>query len=300
MRNKRGAILAFSLLVTMVLAILLAAFYLQSISENQLATRYADSTRALWLAEAGLAKINSAAAINGFIDDTHWTYNVVPSQIGITNYYNVVSTGTVTSPRGRVISRVVNATMKLEPPSASKFQYGVETTSNDLDYKVKCIKNTENPANISKTGSTQTFDNLFGISKAEMKAISQAQGTYLSGNFGNTINASGITWVDVTPGQTLSIQHLNGSGIVVINGNFKVNGVPSDGFNGILHIIGQLETLGNSYVNGTVFVESSAAIGADLSGSSLINYNSTNIANALLGAAALGVVTKSVVSWREI
>lgn len=280
------------------MSILLAAFYFQSINENQLSTRYADSTRALWLAEAGIAEAKSNAGVSSIpekpLDDNRYTYRVDIAQIGATNYYNVTSTGTVTSPSGRIIKRVVNATMKLTPPSASQFQYSVETTSNDLDYKDKCIENTEDPANIAKTGSTQTFDNLFGISKAEMKAISQAQGTYLSGSFGNTINASGVTWVDVAPGQLLDIEHLNGSGIVVINGNFKVNGVPADGFNGILYIIGQLETLGNSTVNGTVFVESSAAIGADFSGSSLIKYSSSNIASVLLAVAA-----KSTVAWRE-
>jgi hypothetical protein len=290
--------LIFSLFVALILSILLVAFYFQSISENQLATRYADSTRALWLAEAGVAKLKSSigiAPVSGFIDDPRYAYNVVPTQIGATVYYNVVSTGTVTSPSGKTVSREVNVTMKLIAPSAANFLYGVETTSNDLDYKVKCIENTENPANIAKTGSTQTFDNLFGISKAEMKAISQELGTYLSGDFGNTINANSVTWVDVDPpGALLNIQHLQGSGIVIINGDFKVDGVPSDGFNGILYIIGQLETLGNSAVYGTVFVESSAAIGADLTGSSLISYNSANIANALLN-----VIAKSIVSWRE-
>ena len=296
--NNRGAVLVFSLLVVLILSILLASLYFGSISENQLAIRYADSTRALWLAEAGIAKVKSSVGISSFseyLDDPRYTYNAIPTQIGATAYYNVVSTGTVTSPSGKIVSRVVNATMKLIAPSGANFQYGVETTSNDLDYKTKCIENTENPANIAKTGSTQTFENLFGISKAEMKAVSQAQGTYLSGDFGETINGSGVTWVDVDPpGSLLNIQHLNGSGIVVINGNFKVNGVPTDGFDGILYIIGQLETLGNSNVAGTVFVESSAAIGADLSGSSLISYNSANISNALLSVA-----TKSIVSWRE-
>ncbi len=297
--NNRGVMLIFSLFVALILSILLIAFYFQGISENQLATRYADSTRALWLAEAGIAKVKSNAGIavasdSNFDGNPRHTYNAVPIQKGTTAYYDVVSTGTVTSPSGRRVSRVVNATMKLTAPSAVNFQYGVETTSNDLDYKAKNIVNTENPANIAKTDSTQTFGNLFGMSKPEMKAISQAQGTYLSGDFGNTINASGITWVDVNPGTELSIQHLNRSGIVVINGNFRVNGVPSDGFNGILYIIGQLQTLGNSAVYGTVFVESSAAIGMDLTGSSLISYNSTNISSVLLNIA-----TKSIVSWRE-
>jgi hypothetical protein len=298
--NKRGAILIFSLFVVLILSGLLAAFYAQSINENQLATRYADSSRALWLAEAGVAKVKGTAGVatasdNSFDGNSLHRYDAVPTRIGATQYYNVVSTGTVISPRGRTITRVVNATMKLTPPDASQFQYCVETTSGDLDYKSKCLENTENPANLAKTDSTQTFDNLFGISKAAMKAISQAAGTYLSGDFGNTINASGVTWVDVAPGQTLQISHLNGTGIVIINGNFKVNGVPSDGFNGILYIVGQLQTLGNSAVYGSVFVESSAEIGADLTGSSLITYSSANIASVLLAVA-----TKSITAWWEI
>jgi Tfp pilus assembly protein PilX len=298
--NNRGALLVFSLLVVTVLSILLGGFYFQSLNENQLARRYADSTRALWLAEAGIADVKSGVGISSASDsafggDARFTYNAVPDQIGSTPYYNVISVGTVTSPEGRVISRSINVTMKLVPPAASQFQYAVETTSADLDYKSKCVVNPENPANLTKINSTQTFDNLFGVNKTEMKAISQELGTYLSGDFGNTINANGVVWVDVGAGKALNIQHLNGNGIVIINGNFKVDGVPSDGFDGILYIIGQLQTLGNSAVYGTVFVESSAAIGADLTGSSLVQYNSTNIANALLAVAH-----KSITSWREI
>ncbi len=298
--NKRGAILVFSLLVVTILSILLAGFYFQSINENQLATRYADSTRALWLAEAGIADVKSGVGISGASDsafggDARYAYNAVIDQIGATAYYNVTSTGTVTSSSGRVIRRVINTTMKLTPPAASQFQYAVETTSDDLDYKAKCVSNPENPVNLTKISSTQTFDNLFGINKAEMKAISQDLGTYLSGDFGNTIQASGVVWVDVAAGTTLNIQHLNGSGIVVINGNFKVDGIATDGFDGILYIVGQLQTLGNSSIYGTVFVESSAAIGADLTGSSIVQYNSANINSALLAVAH-----KSITSWREI
>jgi Tfp pilus assembly protein PilX len=289
-------------MVVLVLSILLAAFYLQSVNENRYTLNYEDSVRAFWLAEAGIAQIKGGvgiSAVSGYIDSTNRTYSAVPTLIsGTTNYYNVVSTGRVTSPDGRVTTRSISAVMKLTIPSATRFQYGVETTSVDLDYKAKNIVNPENPANIAKTGSTQTFQNLFEISKAQMKAISQSQGTYLSGSFGNTIDANGVTWVDVNPGQTLNIQHLNGSGIVVINGNFKLVGVPGGGgstFNGILYVIGQLDMLGNANVYGTVFVESTASIEDDLSGSSLVSYSSANISSALLSVA-----TKTVSSWREI
>jgi len=303
--NKRGVVLVFSLLATLILSIFLVSLYSQSISENQLAKRYADSVRAIWLAEAGIAQVKSnpgVSAASGYIDNSNYTYNVpTPSRIGATAYYTVVSTGTVTSPRGGNVSRSVSITMKLVPPSASKFAYSVETTSSSLDYKSKNIVNTENPANIAKTGSTQTFADLFGVPTATMKAQSIQAGSYhKSKDLGNSLTVSGLTWVDVTdagglldPNGELQIEHLNGSGTLVICGNFRVNGLGT--FNGILYVIGTLEMQGNPTINGTVFVESSARIGVDLTGSSLVNYDSLKIAAALIPLSS-----KQIVSWQEI
>jgi len=298
MMKKKGVALVIALIFLLVFSILLVSFFVGSISESQQARFYADSTTAFWLAEAGIARVKSTLGINAvsetnFQNDSRYSFTATPQRIGTTNYYKVTSTGRV-SYANRSISRTIIATMKLEPASATKFQYSLETSSNKVDYKSKNIRNSEDPTKLVKTNSTQTFSDLFGLSKDEMKALAQEQGIYLSGDFGNSINASGITWVDVTAGTTLSIQHLNGSGLVIINGNFRVNGVPFDGFDGILYVIGQLEALGNATINGSVFVESSASVGADLTGSALVNYSSANIANALLPFA-----TKSIVSWQE-
>jgi len=280
------------------------SLYFQSISENQHAKRYADSVRALWLAEAGIAKVKSQlglpAALNGYIDDSKYTYNVpTPTQIGATDYYTVVSTGTVTSPSGGSVSRTVSVTMKLIPPSASKFAYCAETTGDKLQYKAKNLENTENPANVAKLNSTQTFTDLFGVSKATMKA---GVGTYYeSRNLGSSLTVSGITWVDVTdanglldPSVLLQIEHLNGSGTLVICGNFKITGLGT--FDGILYVIGALTMRGNPTLNGTVFAESSADIDidVDISGSSLVKYSSSAIAAALIPLSS-----KQIVSWRE-
>jgi Tfp pilus assembly protein PilX len=299
--NKRGVILIFSLLVTLVLSALLASLYFQSISEKQLAKRYADSVRALWLAEAGIAKVKSnlgISSVGSYIDDPNYTYNVLtPTRIGTTDYYTVVSTGTVTSPSGGSVSRTVSVTMKLTPPNASKFPFCVETTSDNLTYKEKNLENTENPANIAKTDSTQTFGNLFGVSTATMKA---GAGTYYeSRNLSNSLTVSGITWVDVTdssgaldPSVLLQIEHLNGSGTLIICGNFKITGLGT--FDGILYVIGTLTMNGNPTINGTVFAESSADIGMDLSGSSLVKYSSSKIVAALIPLSS-----KQIVSWQE-
>ncbi len=289
--------------MTLVLSALLASLYFQSISENQLAKRYADSVRALWLAEAGIAKVKSnlgISSVGSYIDNPNYTYNVpTPTQIGATDYYTVVSTGTVTSPSGGSVSRTVSVTMKLSPPSALKFAYCVETTGDDLEYKAKNLVNTEDPANIAKLNSTQTFADLFGVSKATMEA---GAGTYYeSRNLSGALTVNGITWVDVTdanglldPNGLLQIEHLNGSGTLIICGNFKITGLGT--FDGILYVIGALTMRGNPTINGTVFAESSADIDidVDISGSSLVNYESLKIAAALIPLSS-----KQIVSWQE-
>jgi len=290
--------------VVLVVSILLVSFYFQAISENQLSKRYADSVRALWLAESGIAKMKSQQglfAVSDNIDSTNYTYNVSDAtRIGLSDYYTAVSTGTVAPAFGASVSRVISVTFKLIPPNASKFQYGVESTtsSEHLIYKEKNITNTENPANIAKANSTQTFEDLFGVTTATMKA---GAGTYLqSRNLGNTLTVSGITWVDVTdangllnPSGLLQIEHLNGSGTLVICGDFKITGLGT--FDGILYCIGALTMRGNPTINGTVFVESGVDMEyVDLSGSSLVNYDSAKI-----GAALQPLSYKQIVSWKE-
>lgn len=307
--NNRGIAIIFSFLVTILLLGFLGVVCLQTLAESRHVHRYVNSVNAFWLAEAGVAHVKSNLGAPSSLSGTMvnpsdpsgntYAYNVVSSQIGISGYYNVISTGIVTFP-GSVIRRVVNVTMKVIPPDPSKFQYCVETTGDTLEYKNKNVKNEINPENLVKKNSTQAFTDLFGVSMATMKANS----TYFTDTtlpVSNTIAASGVTWVDVTQGSPpeLSIQHLNGSGIVIINGDFRLNGVAGGGgstFNGILYVVGKLWMSGNATVNGTVFVESAADISAEneLTGSALVEYNPANIASAL-GSLS----TKTIVSWRE-
>ncbi len=304
--NKRGVAIIFSFLAITLLLGFLGALFVQAMGETRLVQRQAHSVNALWLAEAGIAKVKSVsgapANASGTIvnpsdlTDNVYSFNAVATQIGTSDYYTVVSTGTVTSP-GSVIRRVVSVTMKNIPPDASKFQYCVETTGNEVSYKAKNVVNLINPANLVKVDSTQAFSDLFGVDMSAMKAQANIQ---LTNPTSNTIDASGITWVDVTQGDppSLSIQHLNGSGIVVINGNFRLNGVAGGGgstFNGILYVVGKFWMSGNATVNGTVFVESTADIDdTELTGSSLVKYSPQYI------AASLGTLSsKTVVSWKE-
>lgn len=278
----------------------LSVIFIQTQAETRLARRQAQSISALWLAEAGIAKAKSVLGpptdVSGVIANPSdhsantYAYNVVSTQIGSTGYYTVASTGTVTSP-GSVISRTVSATIKVVPPDPSKFQFCVETTGAELSYKAKNVANAPDPNNPVQTNSSQTFTNLFGVDMAAMEAI--ATPIAPSG----TIVASGISWVDaVGDPPEVAVQHLSGSGILVINGNLRLTGTGSgqDPFDGILYVIGSLYMSGNNTINGTVFVESTAEIDDVLTGSSLVSYNAENIASSL---GSLGA--KSIVSWKE-
>lgn len=288
--NKRGVVFIFSLLVTLVLSVLLGAFYFKAASENQLAKRFLNSTRAFWLAEAGIAKVKGSPGLSsasGYIDNTNYTYNAVVSLVS-GNYYNIASTGTVTLPNGSNVTRAVKVTVKTAPVDPSKFKYGIETTT-DLVIKGSVDIN---PDNSKKENSTLNFTDLFGISKEEMHT--GATHTYTASNFGAPVDA--ITWVDVSTGDTLNIAgNLVGSGILIINGNTHFSGTVD--FNGIIYVIGTLTMTGDVTTNGSVLAESSTTVDTVLKGNVTINYDLAQISNAL---ANVQFLTKQIVSWNEI
>lgn len=288
--NKRGIVLIFSLLVMLVLATLLASFYFKSISENQLARRFMNSNRAFWLAEAGIAKVRSEQGLSsasGYIDNANYTYNAIVNHLtGI--YYTVVSTGTVAEPSGQNISRTVSVTIKTGLVDVTKFQYGIETTT-DLIVKGSVDIN---PDDSWKEDATLDFADLFGISKADMEA--NANHLYTPSNFGPPVD--GITWVDVPTGETLNVAgNLSGSGILVVNGDAHFSGTVD--FYGIIYIIGELTMSGSVTINGSILAESSATVDTTLSGNVTINYSPSDIAQSLTPVQFLN---KEIVSWHEI
>jgi len=79
----------------------------------------------------------------------------------------------------------------------------------------------------------------------------------------------------------------------VINGDAHFSG--QFDFNGIIYIIGKAKLTGQSLLNGSILVESSTEVTSDLSKNVTINYDSTEIADALMLVAP----AKRIVSWQE-
>jgi hypothetical protein len=290
MNKHKGIVLIFALMVMLVLSILLASFYFQSANEGKQALVFENSTRAFWLAEAGVAQALSTfsgpTTLSGFIDDANHTYSVQVNLLsGI--YYTIVSTGTVTSPATGTIIRTISATVKTGAVDPTKFKYGIETTT-DLIIKGSVDIN---PDDSWKEYSTLDFADLFGITKAEMK--DHATHLYTSDAFeGQPVN--GITWVDVDGSMNIA-GNLVGSGILIINGDVHFSGTVD--FNGIIYVIGELTITGTVTTYGSVLAESSTTVDTELKGNVEINYSISDITDAL---SFVQYLTKEVVSWQEI
>jgi len=288
MNRRKGFVLVFSLIVILIFTLMLTSFYMQNISENNLARRFADSTRAFWLAEAGVASAYASfpSNVSGSLGAAGYTYNAVVSPIsGI--YSQIVSTGRVTRPNGEVIQRVVTASVKTGLVDPTKFKYGIETTTDLITKGSVSI----NPSDSFKEFSTLDFADLFGVTKDEMKA--GATHSYTKANFNAPVD--GITWVEVPSGETLTIAGtLEGSGILVINGDTHFSGTVV--FNGIIYIIGKLTMTGTVTTHGSVLAESSASVDTTLKGNVEINYDIDKIAEAL---AFVAVLNKQIVSWKS-
>lgn len=293
MANNRGIVLVYSLLVTLVLSVLLGSLYFTSINESLQVNQYVNSMRAFWLAEAGIATVKAnpgLSASSGSLGGPNYTYNV-PSPLvvpGTNNvYWIITSTGTVTLPSGSSVSRALTATIKTAGVDASKFPYAIDTTA-ELEIKGQAV--TIN-GTFKEEDNTINFTNMFGISKTTMKA--SANHLYTDTDFNAPVD--GITWVDVSSGNTLNISgNLAGSGILVVNGNTKISGTIN--FNGIIYIIGTLTMTGNVTSNGSIVAESSAEADTTLAGNVTINFDLIQIQNALTN---LQFLNKQIVAWRE-
>lgn len=295
MANKRAVVLVFSLLLTLVLSSLLGALFLNVVSESLQANYYVNSTKALWLAEAGIATVRANPGLNlanGTLGGANYFYNVPqPQQVpGSSRYWMVTSTGSVSIPRlptNQVISRTIEATIETGAIDPSKFPYAIDTTC-DLVIKGNAV--TIN-GGYKENDNTINFSNMFGITKTTME--SGATHVYTDANFNAPVN--GITWVNVASGNNLNIAgNLVGSGILVIKGDARISGTID--FNGIIYVIGTLTMTGTVTTNGSVVAESSATADTELKGTVNINYNLAQIQSAL---GYVQLLTKRIVSWRE-
>ncbi len=315
--NKRGSPLILSLFVVVVLAGLSAVFLYKQINQSFLANRYADSTRAFWIAEAGLQDVISTSLAAGssgpfplgggnyacVIDPgTSETVVINSTSTRVTTYYPVHSTGTFGG-----VERPINALVKQIVDSnkvpAGNFPFGVQSTVN-IEFKGSSTVAGETspdplPAKYRDPdyyaeNSVFSFLDLFGYSSTAVKTMCEENSNFYNNTWPSG-NITGVTWV-TAPSSNFN-GNAYGSGILIIEGDLRVTGTID--FDGIVYVMGELNMAGTATITGSVLAESAATVDTTVTGTANILHNSTIIENALEYLKQDTYFDPEVVSWQE-
>jgi len=217
--NKRGVVLIVSYMVIAVLIILGISLIARSVSESNIAQRHFNSSKAFWLAEAGIAAAIEDfpnSPLNGFLDDANHTYTTQTQPIVASpDRYSIVSIGSVTRPSADTITRTVQVIV--QEPQPGSIQDAIAATGDIIVGGAAKINGPVNP------NAVFTFEEKFGLTEAQMRA--QTDHYYQDPN-NNVLPVDGITWIDITPGNELVISDVNWDGfdILIVNGDLKMTG----------------------------------------------------------------------------
>jgi hypothetical protein len=319
--NRQGSALILGLLVILVLAVLSSSFLYKQINHSFVTNRYADSTRALWVAESGLRVVNNAALCDSCtssqvnVGQGYYVRNITKigevSEIinatasNTTSYYAVNSTGTV-SGISRTIDGVVNAKVSTLSIPAGNFPFGVESSA-DIKFQGSSRvfgENTTTPVPAKerdteyyKENSNFSFPDLFGYAKNDIKAMSAFyNNTWPSGNVTDTNDPPRPIWVKA-PSSNFN-GNVHGSGILVVEGDLKVTGQIH--FDGIIYVIGKLFMAGTAYIKGAILAESGITDDTTLTGTADVEHNTTAVTAALEILRRNTAFSPKVVSWKEV
>jgi len=308
--SESGVILPIVLILMLALTITGLAFLNAGVMENSLVRRQIHKNQAFYLAEAGVehARVQLGKDWNDLtpIDTTSLeagTYNV-------TIYTTDSSGADLPATKRRVqsigavgeISKMVEVILRKAPTGGdidSAITAGGSITvtgSADIDP----LPESEDTFYDFELGEDPNddlslFEEIFGVSKDEMKAIAQnSPNIYYNSAINNDI-VENITWVDGTPDQSqITTSTWAGSGIFIVNGDLKITGGT---FDGILWVIGSLYLgAGNPVIRGSVFVECSTEVDTTVTGNVTLQLNPGAIDDAL-GNLGIGVIVES---WQEI
>jgi len=190
--RKRGVALIISYMVIAVLTILGTVFIARSISESNTAKRFVDSTRAFWLAEAGVHKgiyalknedwsgwtvINSTVRSLVTALGSSGDYNVTISGVNST-YVNITSTGYVPN---MATTRPVQRTVRVQYKSTAPFNYAAFGTSS-VSLSGNSITDSYNSANGPYGGSNVFHNGDVGTNGTGVGSISISGNAYIYGD----------------------------------------------------------------------------------------------------------------------
>jgi hypothetical protein len=273
-------------MVITVLVILGISLIARSVSESNIAQRHFNSSKAFWLAEAGIAAAIDDfpnSPLSGFLDDANHTYDTKTQPVaGVPDRYSIVSTGLVVLPSAGTISRTVQVIV--EVPQPGDMLDAITATGNIIVGGAANITGPVSP------NAVFTFEEKFGLTEAQMRA--QANHYYQDPE-NNVLPVDGITWIDTTPGNEVVISDTTWDGfdILIVNGDLKLTG---GDFTGIIWVNGTFEVAaGNPNIYGTVFANCGAEDTIVL-GAADITWDIDAINEAL------SEISPFILSWQEL
>jgi len=315
--NKRGIALIVAFMVIVVLTTFSLVIFVRSMSERSIAQRYVESTQAFWLAEAGVNRALKELKADYSVSSGNckWETNLGAGRYcvdlgdkDINGRRTLTAYGYVpfTTPARaeRKISVLVESSGS-NPSNPELITYAIETTGT-----LRITGSVDiHPSGSSHQNSNLTFEEVFGMTEDQVKAIAisaqdQGAGHVYTNPPANQQPVNGITWVDLTGSNKYSISsNWSGSGLLIVNSNGNDVALDISGawtFTGMIWVTGRVKISGTPVINGAIFAKSSIDAQSDFSGNATINFNSTDVSSAFssLGGGGSGELT--VLSWREI
>jgi len=297
--SETGVILPMVIILALALTITGLAFLNAGVIENSLVRREISKSRAFYLAEAGVehARVKLGQDWEGWEAHNPISATLGAGAYNATIYYDtalpstkrrVRSTGTVGE-----ISKTVEVILR-KPATGGGITSALTAGGNIIVAGSADIwpEPTEEDQNVDFSG---LFEEIFGTTKDEMKAIAQnSPNRYYDSAIKNEI-VENITWVDGGGVESeITTNTWTGSGIWIVNGDLKITGGT---FDGILWVIGSLYLgAGNPVIRGSVFVECSTEVDTTVTGNVTLQLNQGAIDDAL-GNLGIGVIVES---WQEI
>lgn len=305
--TKRGVALIITFMVIVVLTILGSAIISCTITERFLTQRYVESTKAFWLAEAGLNHALSELRSDYTVDSASckWQANLGAGRYCVdlsdedaNGRRTLIAHGyipsTTPSRAERKISVLVEGSGGSNPSNPGLIEYSIDTTG---ELHIGGSAKTVPPAS-SHQGSNLDFDEVFGMSEDAVKALAvkaaaEGKGYVYTDPPTNQEPVNGITWIELTGSNKFNISgQWSGSGLLIVNGNgqnvaLEITGSGDMTFTGMIWVIGKIKIAGKAEITGAIFAESSTGIESDVTGNSTISFSIPAVEGAfgLLGAA---------------
>ncbi len=271
-KNKQGNTIIFAMIVVFIVFIIGASLVMFGEHETKKSVASIQKNTALYIAEGGVRKaiweLNHDGTYTGEAEsplgEGNFTVSVI-TPAGLNDQRQILSKGNI-GPASRTVKVICERiTTVINVSSAVQCAGDVSMTGNcnvdggSLPGVLVPVGNSVSVAgSASLTGTPASgnapfpaFEDVFGVTMAQMQGM--ATTTYT--NPGNNPACSGITWVEGELKATNS--SFNGSGILIVNGDFSFQGGV---FNGVIYVTGEIRITGNGVIHGAILGQSTTEL----------------------------------------